>query len=151
MQPPLPLLSSAHTCRYHGSRRLAPVGQGQVMQAAAYHPQPSLAAQGHADPLYASVGHLLSKACSNTCSTAAQAFFQLVQPTARFQLALDALLPVLGSPRSEVSTSHEKKNYCADMSPLTSPYTLFAVPEAPAANPCGIYTLLPIRSTSNFY
>jgi len=71
------------------------------MQAAAYHAQPSLAAQGHADPLYTSVGHLLSKACSNTCSTAAQAFFQLVQPTARFQLALDALLPVLGSPRSE--------------------------------------------------
>ncbi|KAI9456124.1 hypothetical protein BJY52DRAFT_1277335 [Lactarius psammicola] len=71
------------------------------MHAAAYHAQPSLGAQGHADPLYTSVGHLLSKACSNTCSTAAQAFFQLVQPTARFQLALDALLPVLGSPRSE--------------------------------------------------
>ncbi|KAH8986576.1 hypothetical protein EDB92DRAFT_1878740 [Lactarius akahatsu] len=71
------------------------------MHAAAYHAQQSLAAQGHADPLYTSVGHLLSKACSNTCSTAAQAFFQLVQPTARFQLALDALLPVLGSPRSE--------------------------------------------------
>lgn len=72
------------------------------MHAAAYHAQPSLAAQGHADPLYTSVGHLLSKACFNTCSTAAQAFFQLVQPTARFQLALDALLPVLGSPRSEL-------------------------------------------------
>ncbi len=73
----------------------------QVMHAAAYHTQPP-AAQGHADPLYASVGHLLSKACSNTCFTAAQAFAQLVQPTARFQLALDALLPILDSPRSEV-------------------------------------------------
>lgn len=73
------------------------------MHAAAYHSQPSPAAQGHTDPLYASVGHLLSKACSNTCSTAAQAFAQLVQPTARFQLALDALLPILDSQRSEVS------------------------------------------------
>jgi hypothetical protein len=73
------------------------------MHAAAYHTQPSSAAQGHTDPLYASVGHLLSKACSNTCSTAAQAFAQLVQPTARFQLALDALLPILDSQRSEVS------------------------------------------------
>jgi hypothetical protein len=73
------------------------------MHAAAYHTQPPPTAQGHADPLYASVGHLLSKACSNTCFTAAQAFAQLVQPTARFQLALDALLPILDSPRSEVS------------------------------------------------
>ena len=55
------------------------------------------------DVVYVSVGHLLSKACSNTCSTAAQAFAQLVQPTARFQLALDALLPILDSQRSEVS------------------------------------------------
>ena len=75
------------------------------MHAATYHTQPPPAAQGHADPLYTSVGHLLSKACSNTCSTAAQAFAQLVQPTARFQLALDALLPILDSPRSEVSVS----------------------------------------------
>jgi hypothetical protein len=73
------------------------------MHAAAYHIQPPPAAQAQPDPLNTSVGHLLSKACSNTCSTAAQAFAQLVQPTARFQLALDALLPILGSPRSEVS------------------------------------------------
>jgi hypothetical protein len=73
------------------------------MHAATYHTQPQPAAQGHTDPLYASVGHLLSKACSNTCFTAAQAFAQLVQPTARFQLALDALLPILDSQRSEVS------------------------------------------------
>ncbi|KAI9509921.1 hypothetical protein F5148DRAFT_1183918 [Russula earlei] len=72
------------------------------MHAAAYHTQPPLASQGHPDPLHASVGHLLSKACSNTCFTAAQAFVQLVQPTARFQLALDALLPILDSPRSEL-------------------------------------------------
>jgi hypothetical protein len=31
------------------------------------------------------------------CSTAAQAFTQLVQPTSRFQLALDALLPLLSN------------------------------------------------------
>ncbi|KAI0290738.1 hypothetical protein B0F90DRAFT_1854817 [Multifurca ochricompacta] len=67
-----------------------------------HHTQPPPAAQGHTDPLYASVRHLLMKACSNTCSTAAQAFAQLVQPTARFQLALDALLPILVSPRSEL-------------------------------------------------
>jgi hypothetical protein len=47
------------------------------------------------DPVMASVSHLLSKAYSLPCSTAAQAFNQLVQPTSRFQLALDALLPRL--------------------------------------------------------
>ncbi|KAA1466853.1 hypothetical protein DENSPDRAFT_768129 [Dentipellis sp. KUC8613] len=55
------------------------------------------------DPLRASVGHLLSKAYTMPCSTAAQAFSQLVQPIARFQLALDALLPLLDSPRTELS------------------------------------------------
>jgi hypothetical protein len=48
-----------------------------------------------ADPIRVSVGHLLSRAYSLPCSTAAQAFTQLVQPTSRFQLALDALLPLL--------------------------------------------------------
>jgi len=47
------------------------------------------------DPVRVSVGHLLSRAYSLPCSTAAQAFTQLVQPTSRFQLALDALLPLL--------------------------------------------------------
>jgi hypothetical protein len=47
------------------------------------------------DPVRASVGHLLDRASSLPCSTAAQAFSQLVQPTSRFQLALDALLPLL--------------------------------------------------------
>jgi hypothetical protein len=89
------------SCSYYSHAVLASVSQ--VMHAAAYHTQPPPAAQAHADPLYASVGHLLSKACSNTCFTAAQAFAQLVQPNARFQLALDALLPILDSPRSEVS------------------------------------------------
>jgi hypothetical protein len=50
---------------------------------------------GSADPVRAAVGHLLSRAYSLPCSTAAQAFTQLVQPTSRFQLALDALLPLL--------------------------------------------------------
>ncbi|KAH7922275.1 hypothetical protein BV22DRAFT_1017641 [Leucogyrophana mollusca] len=45
----------------------------------------------------ASLGHLLSRAYTLPCSTAAQAFSQLVQPTSRFQLALDALLPLLNS------------------------------------------------------
>ncbi|KAH7906424.1 hypothetical protein BJ138DRAFT_1094161 [Hygrophoropsis aurantiaca] len=45
----------------------------------------------------ASLGHLLSRAYTLPCSTAAQAFTQLVQPTSRFQLALDALLPLLNS------------------------------------------------------
>ncbi|KAF5329484.1 hypothetical protein D9619_009198 [Psilocybe cf. subviscida] len=45
----------------------------------------------------ASVNHLLVKAFSLPCSTGAMAFSQLVQPTSRFQLALDALLPILDS------------------------------------------------------
>ncbi|KAG6332613.1 hypothetical protein ID866_6476 [Astraeus odoratus] len=49
------------------------------------------------DPVRASVAHLLVRAYTLPCSTAAQAFLQLVQPTARFQLALDALLPLLNS------------------------------------------------------
>lgn len=51
------------------------------------------------DQAHASVSHLLSRGYSLPCSTAAQAFTQLVQPTARFQLALDALLPLLDSSR----------------------------------------------------
>ncbi|KAF8656110.1 hypothetical protein AX16_002749 [Volvariella volvacea WC 439] len=47
------------------------------------------------DPVRASVSHMLSKAYSMPCFSAAQAFKQLVQPTVRFQLALDALLPLL--------------------------------------------------------
>ncbi|EDR00781.1 uncharacterized protein LACBIDRAFT_312952 [Laccaria bicolor S238N-H82] len=49
------------------------------------------------DSIRASVGHLLTRAYSLPCSTAAMAFNQLVQPTSRFQLALDALLPLLDS------------------------------------------------------
>lgn len=65
------------------------------MQLAAFMP-PGLAAQlPPGDSLRASVGHLLTRAYQLPCSTAAQAFSQLVQPTSRFQLALDALLPLL--------------------------------------------------------
>ncbi|KII83802.1 hypothetical protein PLICRDRAFT_118985 [Plicaturopsis crispa FD-325 SS-3] len=49
------------------------------------------------EPLRASVGHLFSRAYDLPCLTAAQAFSQLVPPTSRFQLALDALLPLLDS------------------------------------------------------
>ncbi|EPQ55583.1 hypothetical protein GLOTRDRAFT_128807 [Gloeophyllum trabeum ATCC 11539] len=47
------------------------------------------------DPAWSSVGQLLQSAYTLPCSTAAQAFMHLVQPTSRFQLALDALLPLL--------------------------------------------------------
>ncbi|KAG6848441.1 hypothetical protein H0H93_016921 [Arthromyces matolae] len=50
-----------------------------------------------ADPVRASVKHLLTRAFTLPCSTAAQAYVQIVQPTSRFQLALDALLPLLDS------------------------------------------------------
>jgi len=54
--------------------------------------------QSAADPSRASVSHLLTQAYSLPCSTATQAFTQIVQPTSRFQVALDVLLPVLDSP-----------------------------------------------------
>ena len=74
----------------------------RARQTAAYL-APSLPTQAqYSDPVRISVGHLLSKAYTLPCSTAAQAFSQLVQPTARFQLALDALLPLLDSSRSQV-------------------------------------------------
>ncbi|PPR02530.1 hypothetical protein CVT24_001956 [Panaeolus cyanescens] len=60
----------------------------------------SLAQSQPGDSIRASVGHLLNKAFSLPCSTGALAFSQLVQPTSRFQLALDALLPVLDSTTS---------------------------------------------------
>lgn len=56
------------------------------------------------EPLRTSVSHLLARAYNLPCTAASQAFTQLVQPTARFQLALDALLPLLTG-YSEVSIS----------------------------------------------
>ncbi|KAK0200549.1 hypothetical protein DFS33DRAFT_1362445 [Desarmillaria ectypa] len=56
---------------------------------------PSSAQAPPGDLVRASVGHLLSRAYTLPCSTAAQAFIQLVQPTSRFQLALDVLLPLM--------------------------------------------------------
>lgn len=53
--------------------------------------------KGSGDPTRASVIHFLARAHSLPCSAASQAFMQLVQPTARFQLALDLLLPLLTS------------------------------------------------------
>ncbi|KAI0056910.1 hypothetical protein BV25DRAFT_1813205 [Artomyces pyxidatus] len=73
------------------------------MQTASYVVPPRPPTQTHSDPLRSSLGHLLSSAHTLPCSTAAQAFQQLVQPTARFQLALDALLPLLDSSRSQLS------------------------------------------------
>ncbi|KDQ50785.1 hypothetical protein JAAARDRAFT_141358 [Jaapia argillacea MUCL 33604] len=67
------------------------------MQTATYRVPPPPTPMTAPDPLRASVSHLLSRAYGLPCSTAAQAFVQLVQPTSRFQLALDALLPILDS------------------------------------------------------
>jgi hypothetical protein len=71
-----------------------------MMQTAGYFPSvpsPLPASPQHTstESLRASVAHLLSKAHNLPCSKVAQAFSQLVQPTSRFQLALDALLPIL--------------------------------------------------------
>ncbi|KAI0033045.1 hypothetical protein K488DRAFT_48530 [Vararia minispora EC-137] len=59
-------------------------------------------------PLLSNAGSLdftqiLTRGHTLPCSTAAHAFSQIVQPSNRFQLALDALLPILESPRSELS------------------------------------------------
>ncbi|OCH88496.1 hypothetical protein OBBRIDRAFT_820155 [Obba rivulosa] len=65
------------------------------MQTATFFAPPLATKQPPADPVRASVRHLLSRAYSLPCSTAAQAFTQLVQPTSRFQYALDVLMPLL--------------------------------------------------------
>ncbi|KAH9948509.1 hypothetical protein B0H21DRAFT_237967 [Amylocystis lapponica] len=67
------------------------------MQTATFFAPPLAAKQTAGDPVRASVSHLLSRAYTLPCSTAAQAFTQLVQPTSRFQVALDVLLPLLES------------------------------------------------------
>ena len=59
---------------------------------------------GGGDPVRASVAHLLGRAHGVPCQAAAQAFNQLVQPTVRFAVALDLVLPVF-SGRVEVSSS----------------------------------------------
>lgn len=82
-----------------------------MQTATAFLAPPPLPTQAHGDPLRSSVGQLLKKAYALPCSTAAQAFAQLVQPSARFQLALDALLPLLDSPRTEVSIFH-LRHFC---------------------------------------
>lgn len=72
---------------------------------ASYASTPVPPANAPPDPLRVSAIHLLSRAHNLPCSSAAQAFSQLVQPTSRFQLALDALLPLLSTANTEVSTS----------------------------------------------
>ncbi|THH07603.1 hypothetical protein EW145_g3265 [Phellinidium pouzarii] len=70
------------------------------MQTATYRPLPISAPPPAADPIRVSVAHLLAHAHGIPCTAAAQAFVQLVQPTSRFGVALDILLPLL-SGRSE--------------------------------------------------
>jgi hypothetical protein len=48
------------------------------------------------------VSELIARGCSMPCSTSAQAFTQIVPAASRFQIALDKLLPVLDSSRSDV-------------------------------------------------
>ena len=52
------------------------------------------------------VTQLLVKAHPLACSKGAQAFMQLVQPTQRFQVALDALLPYLDHSTSVEVSAH---------------------------------------------
>ncbi|KAI0070254.1 hypothetical protein K474DRAFT_1609025 [Panus rudis PR-1116 ss-1] len=79
------------------------------MQTTSYYPLPMMMGKqtnsggifpGDASALsaHASVSHLLSRAYALPCSTAAQAFTQLVQPISRFQMALEVLFPLLDSP-----------------------------------------------------
>lgn len=83
-------LAVASTAGTHWAMGATMSGQGQGTG----RPTP-VATPRPVDPVKASVAHLLTKAYSLPCSTAAQAFTHLVQPMARFQLALDALLPLL--------------------------------------------------------
>lgn len=69
-----------------------------AMQAVNFYPQPLAMKQGPVDPLRSSVVHLLSRAHTLPCSTAAQSYMQLVPATSRFSLALDVLFPLLDSP-----------------------------------------------------
>lgn len=66
-----------------------------MMQTASYYATPVPSAPTAPDPLRVSVNHLLARAHNIPCTAAAQAFTQLVQPSNRFQVALDILLPLL--------------------------------------------------------
>lgn len=75
-----------------------------MMQTATYRPSPMPTAPSTAngDPVRTSVAHLLARAHGIPCTAAAQAFAQLVQPVARFGIALDVLLPLLSGHHSVV-------------------------------------------------
>jgi len=80
-------------------------GSSEGSKSSALRTTERVSATAVVDQVHASVSHLLTRAYSLPCSTAAQAFAGLVQPIARFQLALDALLPLLNSAKSvEVSS-----------------------------------------------
>lgn len=73
-----------------------------MMQTATYYQLPLATKQVSADATRTSVTQLLNGACATPCSTAAATFVQTVPPLARFQLALEVLMPMLES-RAEVS------------------------------------------------
>jgi hypothetical protein len=93
----------ANDVKSRSGRRQAHMISSLPMQSSAFLTPSMPTHKASGDPLRASVSHLLSRAYALPCSAAAQAFSQLVQPTSRFQLALDALLPLLSN-SSEVST-----------------------------------------------
>lgn len=94
-----PHLLSDHFIQSHSSPRpqAHEPGEHTMMQTASYFAPPlsSSPHQPSTESLRESVAQLLSRAHNLPCSKASQAFAQLVQPISRFQLALDALLPLL--------------------------------------------------------
>jgi hypothetical protein len=69
-----------------------------IMQTTNYYRQPmAMKPVNVADQLRSSVRHFLSTELGLPCSAAAQSYMQMVPSTARFQLALDLLLPLLDS------------------------------------------------------
>ncbi|KAH9856265.1 hypothetical protein C2E23DRAFT_866286 [Lenzites betulinus] len=70
-----------------------------MMQTATYYQLPLATKQTvvSADATRTSVTQLLAGACATPCSTAAHTFVQTVPPLARFQLALEVLMPMLES------------------------------------------------------
>ena len=94
------------------------------------------------DPLRVSVGHLLSRAHALPCSTAARAFAGLVPPTSRFQLALDALLPLLNN-------SNEVCCILVDAGVIRSDNRCFGI--AFTTHPGFLYSVFLICTPSDFY
>lgn len=113
------------------------------MQAAIFQPPPLSRKQLSTDQVRVSVTSLLAaRAHSWSCSTTAQAFTQTVQPTSRFQIALDVLLPILDT---HIDVRLPMLYACS--LGHTLPSFLLACP----ANTRGIYLVLTIRTSSGIH